>query len=237
MDSFQPETVRQLVQYMYTGDYDDVPEIEHEASGHEAPEQEVPERKTGGGDGTSPLKSTASASLLEHVHVNSIADYYGVDRLVSLANTKIELLLESNGDDQSLVASLPSATEAAVRSTGDDGLVGILASASAANIATLLELEQFTSLSLLTDFSLKVLQSCARRNQALVEEQVDSNRQLRGARAQTQQRDFEITTLKECLKVLNRTEQCRNCAADFHCSIDASECILRCARCRCKHSG
>jgi hypothetical protein len=35
MDSFQPDTVRRLVQFMYTGDYDD-----HEDE-HEAPDQDT----------------------------------------------------------------------------------------------------------------------------------------------------------------------------------------------------
>jgi len=42
---------------------------------------------------------TATASLFEYINVNSIGDYYGIDKLVSLANIKIKHLLWSNSGD------------------------------------------------------------------------------------------------------------------------------------------
>ena len=187
----------------------------------------------------SPPESTATASLFEYVNVNSIGDYYGIDKLVSLANTKIKHLLRSNSGDQSWVASLPSAIDIAVQSTGDNELLGILASATAANISSLLGSDQFTSLGVLTDFSIKVLHSCAQEIQALAGQCEESKLQLRKAEEQIQPSKLEISTLRECLEVLKKTSQCRNlnCGAEFLCFIDPSECLLRCAKCRCKHYG
>lgn len=183
-----------------------------------------------------PPESTATASLFENVHVNSIGDYYGIDKLVSLANTKIKHLLRSDSEDQSWVASLPSAIDIAVQSTGDDELLGILASATAANISSLLDSDQFTSLDVLTDFSIKVLHICAQEIRALTGQREESKLQLREAEEQMQQSKLEILTLKGCLEVLKKTRQCRNlnCGAEFQCFIDPNECLLRCTKCRCK---
>lgn len=173
----------------------------------------------------------STASLFEHVRVNSIGDYYGIDKLVSLANTKIKHLLRSDSEDQSWVASLPSATKSAVQSTGDGELLGILASATAANISTLLESDQLTRLGVVTDFSIKVLQ-------ILAGEREESKLQLLEAQEQIRQSKLEISALRGCLEVLKKTNRCRNlsCDAEFQCFIDPNECLLRCTRCRCKHS-
>ena len=40
-----------------------------------------------------PPELTTTASLFKYVNVNSIGDYYGIDKLVSLVNTKIKHLL------------------------------------------------------------------------------------------------------------------------------------------------
>ena len=182
------------------------------------------------------LNSTATALLLESLNVNSIGDLYGIDKLVSLANTKIKHLL-SNIEDRSWVASLPSAINIAIQSTGDDELLGILASATAVNISSLLGSDQFTSLDTLTDFSIKVLHRCAQEIEDLAGEREESKLQLCEAEERIQQSKLEVSTLRGCLEVLKKTSRCRNlnCGAEFLCFIDPSECLLRCAKCRCKH--
>ncbi|KJK73845.1 hypothetical protein H634G_10876 [Metarhizium anisopliae BRIP 53293] len=175
LDSFQCSTVKRLVQFIYTGDYDD-PEtpqadgnacsgntdkadegvlpndqLQHSASDEGSP---IPFSK-GEFKPSLPPPSTPSASLLEHIRVNSTGDYYRIDELVTLANAKITHLLRSNKKDQSWVPSLPLAIEAAVRSTGDGELLDILASATAANISTVTELDQFESIRVMTGFSMK----------------------------------------------------------------------------------
>jgi len=245
MDSFQPGTVKRLIQFMYLGDYDD-PKSGDEAS--------RPSGNDGGGvsgeteqeDGIREVESrpesTATASLFEHLRVNSIGDYYGVDKLVSLANTKIKRLLQ---EDKSWVGDLPSAIELATGSTGDEELLGILAAAVAANISTLLGLDQFTSLDVMTDFSIKVLQGCVREILQLTQaarrsanEVVLLKRRIESLEGQIQQKDWEISKFRRCLTILNQTSECRNitCDSQFLCHIDPDECILRCARCRCRHT-
>lgn len=183
-----------------------------------------------------PSTKSASASLIEHIRVNSIGDYCGIDQLVSLANSKIEGLLE-NSRDQTWIASLPTATELAVRSTGDVKVVDILASAAGANISRLLDSNQFKTLDLTTDYWIKVLQRCAQdfvaleiKYLAMKWEHLESEEAARDLRT-------ELRSLKRCLEVLNRTSGCRNCSVEFMCTIDPDESLLRCGKCRCKHYG
>jgi hypothetical protein len=90
-------------------------------------------------------KLSTATSLLKHVKVNSIADYYGVDRLVSLANAKTTQLLrkDDDNDDDSWIMGLLSAIDAATQSTGDTELQGILACAAGTNISKLLKPDEF----------------------------------------------------------------------------------------------
>lgn len=183
--------------------------------------------------------STATTSLFKHVRVNSIGGYYNIDRLVSLANTKIKRLLWSDNEDKSWVARLPSIIEAALGSTRDHELLDILASAAAANISTLLDLGQFENLNIITGFAVRVLRGCVREHQALRDELREMDKRYGNEidlqRRQIQDVKSEISSLKGCLAVLNKRSGCRNCGAEFHCFIYADECLLRCAKCRCKH--
>ncbi|OAG40790.1 hypothetical protein AYO21_04867 [Fonsecaea monophora] len=263
MDDFDPKVVKALVQFMYTGDYD-IEEVRRDAS-EEATSEVVGDAvdgeltkwlKTGslwdrqsqpdeneisriGSPSALPPEASAEASatdpLLEHIRVNSIGDYYGIEALVSLANSKIEQLLQSDPAENSWVETLPSAIEAATHSTGDQEVLRIFATAIAPNISSLLGMEQFRRLSVLTDFSLTVLDKCAREIHTLsLQDQSNKYLQQEWERRQGEQ-DAEIAKLKDSLRMLNRTRQCRNCMAEFTCSIDTRECILRCTKCLCKH--
>ncbi|OAL29216.1 hypothetical protein AYO20_09269 [Fonsecaea nubica] len=251
MDNFDPKVVKQLVQFMYTGDYD-IEEVRRDAS-EEATSEVVGDVVDGGSlsDGQSQpdeneINRTGSPSapqpevsardpLLEHIHVNSIGDYYGIEALVSLANSKIEQLLQDDPAENSWVETLPGAIEAATHSTGDQEVLRIFATAIAPNISSLLGMEQFRRLSVLTDFSLTVLDKCARKIHALSLQDQSNKYLLQDWERRRGEQDTEIAKLKDSLRMLNRTRQCRNCMAEFTCSIDTRECILRCTKCLCKH--
>jgi hypothetical protein len=265
MDNFQPSTVKKLVQFIYTGDYDDpkdnrtgplliqaAPEDGPAYRAADAETAELPQihsdSTSGEGSGTQEdpsdmllgfqmSESNAVPFLLEHIRVNSIGDYYQVDNLVQLANSKIKQLLQSHSKDESWAANLPTAIEGAVELTGDKELLEILAEAAAVNIPTLLDTEEFKSLSVMTDFSIRLLQSCVQENQALMTELEETQRQLCAVENCFKAQDEQLRREKGCLQVLKRTSACRNanCSAQFECYIDPDECILRCARCRCKH--
>ncbi|TAQ85562.1 hypothetical protein B7494_g6119 [Chlorociboria aeruginascens] len=263
MDSYQPSTVKRLVQFMYVGDYDDPKDDGEALADHNtcgADDDKIEEEDLIGirfsaceedGKGSpskelsAPLlsESTAIASLFEHIRVNSIGDYYGIDELVSLVNSKIKHILWNNDEDRSWITSFPTIIERAVELTGDDELLSILASATAANISDLLELEHFKSLGVMTDFSMKVLQSCARDIQAQAGELEDTklqmskadkrfNSEIESQNLRIKIKESQISSLRGCLTVLRKTGACRNCDAYFQCYIDPDECVLRCDKCR-----
>ncbi|KIX97149.1 uncharacterized protein Z520_07263 [Fonsecaea multimorphosa CBS 102226] len=255
MDNFDPRVVRQLVQFIYTGDY------EVDGDQHVTPDQgtcegvsdkveegtlsksQAPpdEDQPNSTSSSLPTASDAGAAdpLLQHIRVNSIGDYYGVERLVSLANRKIKCL-HKDANDKSWVGCLPAAIEAASQSTGDHQVQEILAEATAENLptllfSTLLVSDRFKSLSLFTDFSIRVLEYCALNNKTLKYKLATAHSSHAETQKQVKIREMEIEKLKECMRVLNKTSECRNCAAEFKCTIDPNERLLRCAKCMCKH--
>ncbi|OQV04778.1 hypothetical protein CLAIMM_09610 [Cladophialophora immunda] len=253
MDKFNPPTVRRMVQFMYTGDYDvgeDLllpPEENMSESMNDAVEGGIlpegePQPQPGGSEDNSRCSPTPSSrkcstvsSLLAHIRVNSIGDYYGIDALVSLANRKIGNLLQSSTEDEPWLESLPAIIEAAVQSTGDHQVQRLLAGATAGNLSTLLALDRFKNLSVLTDFSISILQSCAQEMVSLTRDLGEVKMLFLKSDEILRDNKAEIVKLKKSLSVLNRTSQCRSCAAEFTCSIDPFEQILRCSRCRRKH--
>jgi hypothetical protein len=118
---------------MYTWDYDDP---DH---GGDSPEED------------------AMAMLLGHIRVNAIGDYFQVDGLVSLSNSKLKELLHYNGEVEAWIMNLPAAIGEAAESTGDKALLELLAEASTANISQLLAMEEFRRLPVMSDFVVHLL--------------------------------------------------------------------------------
>lgn len=74
--------------------------------------------------------------VFQHILVNSIGDYYGVDELVSLSRARIEAILED--PQRYLVHSLPAMAEKVMEATGDRELLAVISKAMAKDIAELL---------------------------------------------------------------------------------------------------
>ncbi|RCI10017.1 hypothetical protein L249_8698 [Ophiocordyceps polyrhachis-furcata BCC 54312] len=149
MDAFDPDTVRRLVQFFYTGDYrlTALPELEP------------------------PLIGSVD-SLNMHIKVNSIGDYYGVTKLMSLANDKIKHLIQQEHKRRDVsaavsgwVENLPAATELATSSSGDHELLAILAAEIAKNLSALTLSRDFRNLNVVSDLAFKVLEACVKEIQ------------------------------------------------------------------------
>ncbi|KIW90258.1 uncharacterized protein Z519_08902 [Cladophialophora bantiana CBS 173.52] len=207
MDSFHPRTVKRLVQFLYTGDYD-VDDDEHEAT--QGKLLEMTSMKLRKPPLQLPQALNATACLFEHIRVNSIGDYCRIDELVSIANTKIQHLVRSDGTSniESRIESPPEATETVVRSTGDDELRRILASATVPNIA-FLEPDHFKKLSVGTDVSTMAMQGCAQKNKDLMGKIYNLGVRLQMAESLSQDTTTaEVLKQKRCLRVLNGMAQC-----------------------------
>ncbi|KAL5360070.1 hypothetical protein BJX96DRAFT_174951 [Aspergillus floccosus] len=190
MDNFHVQTVKNFVQFMYTGDYDSndppddnrgpgsdgifyregipismnapyasLPDYGPQWTANEVSRTETPAMPT--------LLPTAAAALLNHIRANSIGNYYRVDKLVTLANSRLKRLIQWYGGSKDLLSVLPTAAEEAVGSTGDKELLEILASSVGSHIRDLetlglLDQPRLKGLGFESDFSIKVLQKCSR---------------------------------------------------------------------------
>ncbi|AEO54997.1 hypothetical protein MYCTH_39658 [Thermothelomyces thermophilus ATCC 42464] len=236
MDHFHPSIVRRLVQFLYTGKYDDLEDNSVSSTRNGRTETAGTQECSDPPPLASPMpKADAIPVLLGHIRMNSIGDYYQVENLVFLANGKIDQLLRDHSKDSSLVESLPAAIEEAVQSTGDKKLLKVLAVAVADNISALVDMDTFRNLSALSDFAFHVIQDCAQKPRALTTELRAAQRELDGSKAQIEVfKDHEERFLR-LLNLLNNTSQCRHCRTEFSCIIDAEGYILRCARCSTRH--
>lgn len=253
MDHFHPSIVRRLVQFLYTGNYDDlddncgrsVPLVGQEVAQERPTDTAV--SSTGNGhtetagsqersDPPPPASPTPKANvppvLLGHIRMNCIGDYYQVENLVSKTNTIVEQLLHDHSTDSSWVESLPTVIEEAVQSTGDKKLLKVLADAVADNISAIVDMDTFRNLSALSDFAFHIIQDCAHKNRALTTELGAARRELDGSKAHTKMfKDHE----ERCRRLLSGKLQCRHCGPGFSSITETPGYILCCTRCFTKH--
>ncbi|PFH63172.1 hypothetical protein XA68_17281 [Ophiocordyceps unilateralis] len=292
MHSFDHETVKRLVQFFYTGDYDvSVDDDKPSADAGELSPDGGPSNDddpsnvsmTGNDDNAegvvemcccaglwynclcltpqtaalyfpdTPCRPASVDCLKIHIKVNSIGDYYGVTKLMSLANSKIKALLQiqHEGDDLhsnpcSWVTNLPAATKLALESTGDSELRRILAAEIAANISALTLLRDFKNLEDISDFSFNVLQGCAKEIQRLIMQNNELEDKIRrwkedyACKRKAWEGNLHLSegTVNEfirCAHLLQVTDNCRNCVHDFGGFIDQDVWVVRCKKCKCKH--
>ncbi|RDA82794.1 hypothetical protein CP532_6866 [Ophiocordyceps camponoti-leonardi (nom. inval.)] len=262
MDAFDAETVRRLVQFFYTGDYDH-PEVAYEDADDEAGEASVKEdvpdaegmaHRLHFSDSSTALPESESQTIASvdslniHIKVNSIGDYYGVTKLMSLANDKIKHLIqqEHERDDSGWVANIPAATALAYSSTGDDELLAILAAEIAKNLSALTLSRDFENLDGVSDLAFKVFQACAKEIQDLtmqvnrlaadkVDLKVEMAAKLRDSALLLARSEEAADKMRKCFDVLRETDRCRNCRDPFGCTVWEDEYILLCSRCRSEH--
>ncbi|EQL02082.1 speckle-type POZ protein-like protein [Ophiocordyceps sinensis CO18] len=243
MEKFNLETVKQLVKFLYTGDYDDVDGASVRGPGTAMP--------------------NAVASLTHHVCLNSIGDYYAIDELVSLADKKIAARIDAQGEDKTWVPSLPAVTKQALESTSDSKLLRTLASASVQKIAILVNLDDFGKLESISDFSLEVLKCCAQKLQDLTNQVNERARQLedikihsvvesqsyekkikekeaksRSHEQKIKEKETMIDAFQHFVHVMRDTYYCRNmtCNVEFGgVTWSPVDGIFRCSVCKCKH--
>ena len=162
--------------------------------------------------------------------MNAIGSYYGIAKLVTLANMKVKCIFQKEGVHKFWVGNLSRIAEMAIQSTEDNELLEIVASEIAANISTPSGLDQFLSLDICTvEFSNKVVSSCAQEIRVLRWKLKESKKE--------NSIQLKITCMEKSLEALRNNDCCRNssCEAKFECYIEPGSDLLRCARCRCRH--
>ncbi|PHH66776.1 hypothetical protein CDD81_5908 [Ophiocordyceps australis] len=149
MTHYLPETVKRMVEFMYTGDY----------SGFTEPKGDEFQGPSGGGDqvndeNQSPSFNSSSSSatldfspppeprevpnddVLSHLRVGSIADYYQLTDLAEMAQDRVKVLLE-DVQHETLVMTIPDLITEIIESTNNMPQIGSLVSMAAKSIVAL----------------------------------------------------------------------------------------------------
>ena len=180
-----------------------------QANVHQTTSQIVPETEEKTGD---TMKATALKSLLFHIQMNSIADYYDIPKLRHRANTEIQNILNTSW----FPCNFPIIIQEVVKSTGDKELRNILSDAMVAHMDELVELgEDIAPPELISDFSFGVICKLV---------------------AVSKQKFESVNKFKA---LLNKTSRCHYCFLEFPCTMvevdslkDVPSYNLSCTNCK-----
>lgn len=186
LNEFDVDTVKQMIMFMYTYTYydndndnvqagpDDMPvpeadskrevepQIQHlglQPNIHQTASQITPETKEKTEEGTGEvMRSTMLKSLLFHVKMNSIADYYDILELRSFSRKKVKKILNTSWSPH----DFPIVMREVFNSTRDKELHDILSEVMAAHIDELMGLgRDIAPPEVLSDFANSVLRKLA----------------------------------------------------------------------------
>jgi speckle-type POZ protein len=241
IEGFDSETVRRMVEFLYTGDYDATPRQSEAAGPVDSSEPATSSPHCvllpvdDGGDG-----------VISHVRVSAIADYYDIKGLAKLSNSKIQNNRSERWDTQALADAIKESSDL----TGDADLQDTIAALAAQHLNDLMENAVLQDL--VSDFGLKIIRKYVENSKAVEKELRDITNRLSASVASeevardTSQRAVAKTVhahenITRCLQTLMERDQCRNnkCGASFSCYIEERGhqpvYTLRCAKCRCRH--
>jgi hypothetical protein len=187
------------------------------------------------------MRATTLKSLLFHVKMNEIADYYDIPELRHEANTRVKNLLNTSWSPR----DFPVIIQEVVNSTSDKGLHDIISDVMAAHIDELIGLSQGEYIAprgVISDFSGSVLRKVVVANKSsnhMLEKRIkDLELELHEAKQLTEREMSKVKGLEEDTKrfskLLKQTTRCRNCRADFSCYMESCN-LLRCSECECRH--
>ncbi|KAM3525799.1 hypothetical protein NHJ13051_003790 [Beauveria bassiana] len=259
IEEYDKDTVEQLVEFLYTGDYKPRPHQAEENRDDTAPEENLAQQMLA----TSIVDSSdrqhhqaedasqvpaPDEDLVQHVLVNSIADYYDIKALADLSKEKLRHAAQIVKNKSLL---LDAATVALSR-TGDTTVHAVLADATAKNIRQHLESNELAAL--VGEFAIEIV----KRGVAVEDELRLDVQRLKDKLAAAEWESIMVTAARKdvgeslerilanfnkCVETLDETRICRNqsCGMDFSCYIEQYgqpyEPLfrLRCSRCKCRH--
>ncbi|KAI1427186.1 hypothetical protein F5Y12DRAFT_712520 [Xylaria sp. FL1777] len=259
--SFDIQSVRRFIEFIYTGDYhmspdpaielllstvlDETSTPETQPKDTETDEEGVDDPAAGLGseaDVPEPLEGI-SDRLICHSRMNSIADYYNVPALAALSRSKTEAILASEWSAEPFC----DLVQQSIGYTNDKRFLRILGTAAADHILELHGKPIFyeggiaewlasyiipTIVSKLVDAEVREAQLVSRLSSA---EWVAKRESLESVRL--------LKNVNECVQLLKKHRACRNplCNAEFTCYFDYNSqrdpptYILHCSRCHAGH--
>jgi len=218
-------TLKRLLEFLYTGNYD--------SNSHRNEVTSV--------SGPPAPQSDCNGSMLRHVQVCAIADYYDIPSLANLAHSKIKSASSSGCDAEALVG----ATKESLRATNDEALQEIIATLVVQNLDQLIAIDRLEDV--MGDFGAKVLRmkvealrtelraKATLLAKSVARENETGEREKRAAARSNHMAENICLTVKR----LRETKTCGNqhCAAQFNGhieqfgSIDDPTFTIMCSKC------
>jgi hypothetical protein len=248
IDEFSANTIKRVVEFMYTKDYDSdsedrLTELFEEMLPFDPKSTKDMEVSTDYiyQDDLVTTDESVTDNILSHVRVNAAADYYDIPLLRKLANAKIRRIFKKSW----FARGFPNVVKAVFDSTADVELRDFMAAVATSRIEELLELESFKALDVPSDFHLKVIHNMAAVHSAKEKQHskraADAEASLKRAAARHEddhrtaaemqtalQHEAArvnriIESFESCAQALSDTSSCRNprCDADFTCYIES----------------
>ncbi|RBR22338.1 uncharacterized protein FIESC28_04532 [Fusarium coffeatum] len=242
VQGFDISTVKRLVSFFYTRDYDvklptenthaeDTVITDANDNGwgnttSESNDQAGSKAKT---DAAEKKKADAIQVLLFHLEVNAIADYYNIPGLRDLAESKIRNILLGNN------AILPRLLQE-VSSGAHANLYAIIAEVAAESydISDLFSQDN-TPFKLDPALYSKIIVACGLRMAILKKELEDVQISYKTAKERTA---ANTAAFNACFAKLKGTDKCRHCDEKFNCFFEEeglTGLMLRCKSCRTRH--
>lgn len=230
-----------MISFLYTGEY----QVETKSEDSPIPSDEQCHDEANSisqpCSGPDSMKNETIENILSHLRVNAIADYYNVESLVQLANSKIQANLEQ-GQEADL---FPRVIQEMSKSNRDDKLCAIVASATAECMGELIELQGFQDVELEHNLVFEMLRALTKKIKE-VQSQLRASQRLAASYEKTIVGEFKSNKLYRervdlSVATLEDTRICRNCAKVFGCTFEARgpgssvSHVLRCRDCLCRH--
>jgi hypothetical protein len=228
---FGPETVAQMIDFLYTGKYDTVSTTTKEPSEASTATAAVAAEDH---DMISAEAEHGSA-LIQHIKVNAIADYYNIKTLSERSSHHIKELLATHSDP----ASILSASSLVLSTTGDQALQGTMAHAISKSLGVILSEEgQTKSLAgLITDFGVTVIRHQAQQQKELHATVETLKKKLKTSEDRVKRVLDNFETCHERLRTLEKCTNTGHCTSQFGVILDKGgqpwepKYTLRCSRC------
>ncbi|KAH6954268.1 hypothetical protein DER45DRAFT_310167 [Fusarium avenaceum] len=241
VNEFDISIVRYMISFLYTGEY----EVETQSEDSLIPDDkqchDEEDNSSQHCSGPESEKNETTENILTHLRVNAIADYYDVENLAQLANSKIKAILEQ-GHEADL---FPRVIQEMSGSNRDDELCAIVASATAKCMGDLIKLQDFQDIELEHTLVLEMLRALVTKIEEVQSQLTGSQLLAESYRRSAVKESESLNLYKErvdrSVAYLRNTIICRHCSRDFGCTFEQRGLgspvshILRCRGCGCKH--
>ncbi|SPJ85268.1 uncharacterized protein FTOL_11049 [Fusarium torulosum] len=241
VSEFDISTVRYMISFLYTGEYKVGTKSEDSLLPGDEQCHDEADNFSQPCSGSESMKNETTENILSHLRVNAIADYYNVNNLARLANSKIKTILKQDQEAD----LFPRVIQEMSKSNRDAELCAMVASATAERMGDLIKLQDFQDVELEHTLVLGIFNALSTKIK-VVQSQLDASQRLTASLVSIATNESERKRLFEervdhSLSQLENTKICRHCAKDFGCIFEKRgpgspvSHVLRCRDCRCRH--